>query len=473
MTEHELLGGTDGVRGTATDELGPGLINEETFAGLSYALVSMQQEQGLRGPVIVAQDTRPSGEALRHASIDGALARNADVWDFGVAPTPMAQKIGQEVGALAVIVNSASHNDAPDNGWKGMPSSRKPHGPEVHAISDRYWQQVDSGLRIPRDQWHKATEMPELSRLYIHEVVRDIEGVFGHVPLEGKRFVVDGANGAAQYVTPEVLEALGAKVDRFNCNGEGLINAGCGAAHTEGVQKFLEDNPEITEDPDFVGAIANDGDGDRVMTLGVVQTAEGPQIVRLDGNHVMVAHAEGQPGIVGTHYANTGLVTYLQEKGIDFERCPTGDVNVTKALRDRQNRGQHWKRGFEPSGHHIDTDWLSSGDGTYMAAWFAAWAVQNKKTFGDVHESIPLWPERKEDIKLASVAEGKYLLEHPTVRNTLLTAEEDFGGTSRVVSRNSGTEKALRLWVEAQEVSQAESILRALTQAVKLARQES
>jgi phosphoglucosamine mutase len=459
IEEQPILGGTDGFRAIATDQAGPGLMNPETVAGLTRSLVEHQYEAGMDGPVVIAQDTRPSGNLLRQAAILGAQSAGAEIVDTGILPTPAAQKIANRLGALATVVITASHNPWTDNGWKGMLGSRKPSGVETRVISARYWRHVlDRTLPDGASFSKPATESTPHTEWYINEVVEDISHEFGMQPLANRLFVIDGARGAARLITPEVFRRLGARVETFACDSEGYVNDGCGAASLNGLRDFLRARPDVLRDSGFLGAIANDGDADRVMGVGVNNTGE---LVDITGNHSMemLALQPLQPGIVGTVYTNSAVPIRLQKQAIDFAYCDNGDTHVTNALLAKQAEGQDWQRGGEFTGHLIDTLWLGSGDGVRTAAWMAAYASRNGQTFGDIAQILPMWPERMERVALPN---GYTLpVETSSAIQTALSQVRELG--ARPVVRASGTEPVVRIWCEAPEadlVNTASNMLR-------------
>lgn len=466
------MGGTDGHRGRYAEGDEPGQINGPTFALLTYALLQEQLDRGVEGPVVIGQDTRPSGETLRRAAISAAVELGCEVWDCGIAPTPMLQRIAQERNAMAAIAITASHNAWQDNGHKGMPGSRKLSQSELRAVSDRYWSHVDSGLVIP-DYTNSnlvGNRSAELTEWYEEQVLASIREEFGgDTPLDGKRFVVDGAFGAAKSITPRILRELGATVDEFSCDDSGLINEGCGAAKLKGLREFLASRPDITNDPNFVGAVANDGDGDRVMSIGVVPGENGVELVEVNGNHAMWAQAQGEPGIVGTEYTNSGLVLALRGTGIGFEYCKNGDTYVTEALLKKQQAGLPWTRGGEFTGHHIDTTWLSSGDGVRMAAWLAAHAVATGQTFGGMHKSLALWSEDKTEVHLQPGQNGNEIMQTPAVQEMIERLKEQLGDAGRIVVRASGTEPILRGWVETKDIHKAKKVSNHIASVLQLA----
>jgi phosphomannomutase len=87
MSERVLLGGTDGFRGFATMDTGAGIVNPETFALATYALIEYQRAQGINGPLVTARDTRPSSEQLHQAVIAAGLRAGVEVISLDVAPT--------------------------------------------------------------------------------------------------------------------------------------------------------------------------------------------------------------------------------------------------------------------------------------------------------------------------------------------------------------------------------------------------
>lgn len=456
MTEMVLLGGTDGHRGEFTEDQTPGLINETTFRDATFAFGTYLLEQGAEpGPFVVARDTRPSSPALSRAVIEGATALGVDVMDLGVAPTPMAQRVAGEIGALATVAVTASHNEAGDNGWKGMIGNRKPNKDEVRAFSEIFWSQTERGLMVPRGQGIITQEGEYRRELYRNGIVKDIREQFGdEKPLEGKIIVVDGANGAAKNITPDVLRDLGATVEEFSC-GEGVINEKCGAADPDmsGLREYLNARPELLRDPNFLGAVANDGDADRMMGMGVIHPNGKLALVEINGNHVMEALAQGEPGIVGTQYTNTGMVRRLQRADVGFEYCDNGDMHVTKALQAKQAAGLGWRRGGEFTGHQVDLDWLPSGDGVRMAAWFAAWAAKRGQTFGEIYEQLPLWAEEMRKVRIPA-ARATEIMRSDEVRGVVAQAEKDLGANGRIIVRKSGTESnqdthLQRVWGEA------------------------
>ena len=90
--------GTDGIRG----KYGDGIINEK-FAynlGLAFTHFLEKKNYGKSKPILLAQDTRLSGNKLLTSFGDGLEKREFIVKNLGVLPTP----------ALAFAVINQEHN---------------------------------------------------------------------------------------------------------------------------------------------------------------------------------------------------------------------------------------------------------------------------------------------------------------------------------------------------------------------------
>ena len=107
------LFGTDGVRGVANTELTP-----ELAMALGKAGACVLAESKKRPLILIAKDTRISGDMLEDALTAGILSTGGDVIKAGVLPTPGVAYLVRELHADAGVVISASHNPYEYNGIK-------------------------------------------------------------------------------------------------------------------------------------------------------------------------------------------------------------------------------------------------------------------------------------------------------------------------------------------------------------------
>ena len=105
--------GTDGVRGVANTELTADIAYSLGRAG-AYVLT-----EGTHKPkILVAKDTRISGDMLEAALVAGILSVGAEAVLLGVVPTPAVAYLTRKYNADAGVMISASHNPVQDNGIK-------------------------------------------------------------------------------------------------------------------------------------------------------------------------------------------------------------------------------------------------------------------------------------------------------------------------------------------------------------------
>jgi phosphomannomutase len=105
----ELIVSVSGIRGIVGDSLTP-----EPVSRFAAALGTFLHG----GRVVVARDSRPSGEMLKHAVLAGLFSTRCQVEDIGIAPTPTVGIAVRQLGAAGAIQITASHNPSPWNGLK-------------------------------------------------------------------------------------------------------------------------------------------------------------------------------------------------------------------------------------------------------------------------------------------------------------------------------------------------------------------
>jgi phosphoglucosamine mutase len=450
----EPLFGTDGFRGQVDESHGTG-INPETFNRLAYEFMGLVREQEDERPiVIVGSDTRLSSPILRQAAADGAALAGAEVWELDVAPTPTIAKMARETGAYAIAI-TASHNPWSDNGIKLFSLGGRKASKEIQTEVEKRYYASSGWTRLPASDKYSRRTRYDLIDKYVDLVVDEI----GPGSLDGMSVIVDGAYGAVWNTAPKIYRKLGAAaVYEVACINDGAnINNGYGAAHLEGVQAFIKENPKISRADKMIAAFVSDGDGDRVLAV----TPEG---LVIDGNHFMLRLAIGQVGIVGTIYTNFALRKAVEAMGVKFFECDNGDSCVTAKLRELTDLyGAGYTCGGEVTGHLIRTSWLDNGDGLYMGAWLASQVTQEGITLKDLYDELPLFPEKMVNVRGDNVRSA---LDHDRFQEVLRAEQEALGEEGKIIVRRSGTEQLVRVHAQAKNAANVEAITRRLTEAL-------
>ncbi|ALO41856.1 phosphoglucosamine mutase [Pseudoalteromonas phenolica] len=429
MTTRKYFG-TDGVRGL----VGEFPITPEFALKLGWAAGKVLSKSGTK-KVIIGKDTRISGYLLETSLEAGLIAAGIDVVLLGPMPTPAVAYLTQTFRAEAGIVISASHNPYHDNGIKFFNGKGLKLGDEVELEIEAM---LDEEMTcVPSEKLGKARRLDNADGRYIEFC----KGLFpNELSLEGLKVVLDCANGATYHIAPDVMRELGAEVICHACEPNGInINLECGATHVDSLkQKVLEHKADV--------GIAYDGDGDRVMMVDHNgRVFDGDDIVYIIACQ---AHQENNlgGGVVGTVMSNMGLENALKAKGIDFARSKVGDRYVIELLKEKG-----WKIGGESSGHVLNLDLISTGDGIVSSLQVLTAMVSQNKTLKDLGAGFQKYPMKMINVKYQA---GTDPTQADEVKAAVKEVETELAGKGRVLLRKSGTEPVVRVMVEAEQEKQ-------------------
>jgi phosphoglucosamine mutase len=424
--------GTDGVRGRANVELTP-----ELALALGRAVVTLLHDEGERRPsIVVGRDPRWSGEMLESALVAGITSAGGDAVSVGVLPTPGVAFLTARSSAAAGAMLSASHNPVGDNGIKFFgPDGFKLDDDEearLEALIDVADGRRPTGVRIGR----RLTDPAAVAR-YIEHLT-----TVAATDLGGMRVVVDGANGAAWNVAPQVYRQLGAEVIAVHCSPDGAnINEDCGSTHPDVVRAaVLEHSADL--------GVSHDGDADRLIAA----THEGAEV---DGDAILAIlarqmHLDGvlnEGTVVTTVMANLGFRRAMAGLGVAVLETPVGDRYVLEAM-----RAGGLNLGGEQSGHIIDLDHATTGDGILTAARLMGIVRSTGTPLAELTRVMERAPQVLVNVRGVDRAglEGA-----AAVWDEVRAVEAELGDEGRVLLRASGTEPVVRVMVEATDEAAA------------------
>jgi phosphoglucosamine mutase len=436
--------GTDGIRGRVGDEP----LTAEFALRLASAAARVLAPEG--GSVAIGKDTRLSGYMFESALEAGFVAAGMDVLLLGPIPTPGIAYLTQALQADAGVVISASHNLYYDNGIKFFDRNGR-------KLSDDVESEIEKFLLAPA----VTRESEQLGRASRVDSAGDQYQWFclGTVPtdvrLNGFKIVFDGAHGAGYKVAPRALAELGADVVPIGCSPNGRnINDGCGATQPALLQMTVKG----------VGAdlgIALDGDGDRVVMVDHDgNLVDGDQLLYVIANSRHDDKSLVGP-VVGTLMSNLGLEKALEARGIAFVRAAVGDRYVREMLHD-----QGGQLGGESSGHIIDLEKTTTGDGLVTALQIMAIMTRTGHSLAELVEDMPMYPQTL--INVRTVANVDLAASAP-VRAAIEKAEQQLADRGRVLLRASGTEPVIRVMVEGENATEVTSLAEQLAESVRQA----
>lgn len=441
------LFGTDGIRGIANEY--PITPEVALRIGRAVARVLKAQIPG-RHKVVIGKDTRVSGYMLETALTSGLVSEGARVLLTGPVPTPAVAHLTQSMACDAGIMLTASHNPYQDNGIKIF-------GPDGFKLNDSLEEQIeaiilDQSLPESHDvRIGKAFRIDDATGRYIEFAKSSI----GDQNLKGLKIVIDCAHGAGYFVGPLIFEELGAEVLKLGTSPDGYnINEGVGSLHPEKAAELVKSTGADL-------GVCLDGDADRVIFVdGQGNVVSGDRILCLCAKALKASGKLRGDTLVSTVMSNLGLRDALAEDDIKLIQTQVGDRHVLECMREHG-----YSFGGENSGHLIFSDFATTGDGIVSALMVLSVIKSSGKSLAELADCMTEYPS---ELVALPVREKPPLDSVPEIARAMSDAEEALGNNGRILVRYSGTEKKLRVLVEAKDAGLAKSQCDAITEAANL-----
>lgn len=455
------LFGTDGARGLANGFLTPRLALDmgdaaaRVLGNSSTAADSDDAHHGRRR-ALVGRDTRVSGDFLAAALSAGMSSAGFDVLDVGIIPTPGVAYLTSVLNVEMGAVISASHNPMPDNGIKffarggfKLPDAKED---EIESIMGSDWQRP-TGAGVGRI----SHDITTATNMYIDHLVDTIapadKGGTRPQPLRGLRIVADCANGATSVVAPEALRRTGADVVVINASPDGYnINDHAGSTHPEQLQAMVRASGAQM-------GVAFDGDADRCLAVDEDGTmVNGDQIMGILARAYKREGKLSHDTLVITVMSNLGLILALKDMGIKTVQTNVGDRYVLEEML----RGDY-TLGGEQSGHVINREFATTGDGTLTALRLCYEVMDSGRSLKELAADFPQLPQQLINVpNVDKLSAGT----NAQVQEAVCREEKLLADTGRVLLRPSGTEPLVRVMVEAATQEQADEVCRRLADVV-------
>ena len=455
------LFGTDGARGLANGFLTPKLALDmgdaaaRVLGNSSTAADSDDAHHGRRR-ALVGRDTRVSGDFLAAALSAGMSSAGFDVLDVGIIPTPGVAYLTSVLNVEMGAVISASHNPMPDNGIKffarggfKLPDAKED---EIESIMGSDWQRP-TGAGVGRI----SHDITTATNMYIDHLVDTIapadKGGTRPQPLRGLRIVADCANGATSVVAPEALRRTGADVVVINASPDGYnINDHAGSTHPEQLQAMVRASGAQM-------GVAFDGDADRCLAVDEDGTmVNGDQIMGILARAYKREGKLSHDTLVITVMSNLGLILALKDMGIKTVQTNVGDRYVLEEML----RGDY-TLGGEQSGHVINREFATTGDGTLTALRLCYEVMDSGRSLKELAADFSQLPQQLINVpNVDKLSAGT----NAQVQEAVCREEKLLADTGRVLLRPSGTEPLVRVMVEAATQEQADEVCRRLADVV-------
>lgn len=423
--------GTDGVRGIANETLSPELAFKLGRCG-GYILTKHKKNPDQPARVLVARDTRISGEMLQEALIAGLLSVGIEVFPLGVITTPGVAYLVRLQDADAGVMISASHNPVQDNGIKFF-------GGDGYKLSDAKEEEIEELLEMDTDTLPRpSAEGLGMISEYHEGALKYVQFLEQTIPddLDGMHVAIDGANGATSAIVSNLFADLGADFETMATNPDGLnINDHVGSTHPEALSKF------VVEQGAQVG-VAFDGDGDRCIAVDETGAiVDGDKIMYICGKYMDGRGRLKKDTIVTTVMSNLGLYKAMEKNDLVSVKTQVGDRYVVEEMLKNG-----YNVGGEQSGHVVFLDFNTTGDGMLTALQLLNVMKQTGKKLSELAAEVQTYPQELVNVR---VQDKKAALNNEKIQAMIAEVEGKMAGEGRVLVRPSGTENLLRVMAEA------------------------
>ena len=277
------------------------------------------------GRVAVGWDSRPGGEALEAAVVEGLLVAGVMPVRLGIVPTPTVGVAIRTLGCAGGVCITASHNPGEYNGLKFFSGSgvfvTREEGERIFEGADA----LAGRAAPPRPEPEVAPETADAIETHI-ELVLDARHVDrAAVADAAPRIVVDCCNAAGSVILPQLLRKLGCDVVEL------FTDAGAGFPRVaEPVPESLTALGERVRETGAAVGFACDPDADRLAIVDETGRAVGEEFTLALATDAVLAVG---PGPVVTNVSTSRMIDDVAGPyGVSVHRTAVGEANVVAKM---------------------------------------------------------------------------------------------------------------------------------------------
>lgn len=431
-----LIASHSGIRGVYGESLTTNLVIKLTKAFARLWNVKR---------IVIGRDTRPSGDAIRHAVLTALANFGCKVYDAGVQPTPVILWACRRMNFDGAIIISASHNP-PE--WNALKFAIKGMLLDVDEVSKL----------IAASKEEEVERMHEPALIHMFDPLREyVETALENLDVEtirkrGLKVVVDPGGGAGFRSTSMLLRMLGCKVVTIN-SVPGIFSRSI-----EPTPSSLEMLSKAVRAYGADAGFAHDADADRLVCV----TENGEALYEDYSLAIASLHVlERQRGPLVVSVASSMMLKWIAEQfGVELYWCPIGEVNVVKEMIKRKAPigGEGSSGGIIPAFFNL------ARDGVFGAALVVEALASRGCRMSELVDSLPKYHQARDsfycDAKKAEVAVRKLMSELKNVRLDLTDGIKVWFDDGWVLIRCSRTEPKIRILCEFTSQVKAEKILK-------------
>ena len=451
-----LIKSISGIRGTIGGKTG------DTLNPLDIVKFTTAYATFIGGKkIVVGRDGRISGLMVRNVVVGTLMGMGYDVIDIGYATTPTTELAVKMAGADGGIIITASHNPRQ---WNALKLLNK----EGEFLTAADGAEV---LRLAEAEDFNYAEVDQLGQLTIDDTFnqRHIDAVLGlklvdREAIKARKFrvCVDTINSVGGIILPELFKQLGVDYEILNgaCTGDFAHNP-------EPLEKNLLGIMDKMKHGGFDLGIVVDPDVDRLAFICENGVMFGEEYTLVSVADYVLSHTVGNT--VSNLSSTRALRDVTEKHGGVYTAAAVGEVNVTTKMKEvGAVIGGEGNGGVIYPESHYGRDALV-GIALFLSslAQKGCTASELRKTFPDYQiakNRIDLTPETDVDAILVKVKE-LFAQDSRAKVNDIDGVKIDFPD-KWVHLRKSNTEPIVRVYSEAQTMTEADELGKKLMQVV-------
>ncbi len=425
--------GDDGFR----SKFGEGFMTQEFLTKFIISIAHTQFIQESDNPVLIARDTRQTGETISNLFSRLLNKAGINVVDLGILPTPGLSHALQHGNYSLGLMITASHNPAGDNGIKLFASSGK-------KLCAKIEEQLEESIQS--SSLSKISKKKNGTTSFLKGNFSSyLDSIFGPKIVKAPKggMVIDCSNGSFSCLSISGKFNKGFTFTAMSPNGNN-INENCGALHPDRLLLALESH-------DAAYGVAFDGDGDRAVfatrDYGVIE-AEKLALIFYE-----ILAQQKPEAVVASAIANTSFLQNVEQRGGYPVLANVGDRNVvTKTLEERAVFG------FEPSGHFFFANRSLTMDGARTLDMFLRALNYLGADFSEYLRQINLWKRKQLDVLVQSKENSALLKKIENQTKSLIDPTSE-----RFLVRQSIWDSIIRIYYDYEKIdrfTQIEPIVR-------------
>ncbi len=393
--------------------------------------------------VLLARDTRPTGNTISKAVAGAILREGADVLDFGVISTPAAFRESRLRKRPAIIV-TASHNEPEWNGLKFLVNGRGIQSNELQRILEK---------KRPSSKEASSGRMKRVEHFsYDDDILREHrEG-----SCEGVKVVLDINGGAALRHVPKILQRLGCEVTSIG-DTPSVFNR-----TVDPTADDLEMLSRVVVDRGAHIGLAFDSDGDRLVIVDDDGRKRSGDFMLTLALKRLLAENPGE-SVVSSVDTTLAVREVVEEAGGRSYESRVGEANVLETMMEKNARFG----GEGSSGGLIDASFNNCRD-SMVAAVTIIEAL--KERGAKIYDEVKSYHQSRVKMEVSRATAASIV---KRLRREYPKAEQIDGVKIRptqnswVLVRESGTEDILRISAEARTAKEAEELAQSFVKKAK------